>query len=77
MNTPLLVACLQHTATHCNTLQHTATHRNTLQHPATPCNTGQRVQQRYEYAIAGGMCGGPCRRGEAAACLWRQRADVQ
>ena len=27
-------ACLQHTATHCNTLQHTATHCNTPQHTA-------------------------------------------
>ena len=31
--------CLQHTATHCNTLQHTTTHCNILQHIATHCNT--------------------------------------
>ena len=31
--------CLQHTATHCNTLQHTATHCNTLQHTATHYDT--------------------------------------
>jgi len=35
----MCMLCLQHTATHCNTLQHTATHCNTLQHTAAHYNT--------------------------------------
>jgi len=36
--------CLQHTATHCNTLDHTTTHsRNALQHTATYCDTLQHT----------------------------------
>ena len=31
----ILFMCLQHAATHCNTLQHTATYCDTLQHTAT------------------------------------------
>jgi len=44
---PLLIernkVCVQHTATHCNTLHHTATHCNTLQHTATHCTTRQHT----------------------------------
>ena len=36
--TPHQDMCLQHSATHCNTLQHTATHCSILQHTATHCN---------------------------------------
>jgi len=35
--------CLQHPATHCNTLQHTATHCNTLQHTVPHCSRLQNA----------------------------------
>jgi len=45
--------CVQHTATHCNTLQHTATHCNTLQHTAAHCNT---LQHTATHTARSGAC---------------------
>ena len=42
--------CIDHTATHCNTLQHIATHCSTLQHTATHCNTLQHFYNTLHHA---------------------------